>query len=112
MRRVKGFDNMKCPSCGFEYYYEDEGKFVCSACQFKWDGSEEEEFVLDANGNKLFNGDDVIIIKDLKVKGSSTPLKQGTKVTNIKIVDGDHNIDCRIPSFGNMSLKSEFVKKA
>jgi len=104
---------MKCPSCGFEYYYEEDGFFVCSACQYKWqETTEEEKFVLDANGNKLFDGDDVIVIKDLKVKGSSQPLKQGTKVTNIKIVDGDHNIDCRIQGFGNMSLKSEFLKKA
>lgn len=104
---------MKCPSCGFEYTYEEDGFLVCSACQFKFSADAvEEKYVLDANGNKLVDGDDVIVIKDLKVKGSSQPLKQGTKVTNIKIVDGDHNIDCRIPGFGNMSLKSEFVKKS
>lgn len=108
---------MNCPSCGFEYTYEEDGFHVCSACQFRWqdevknEQTEEENFVLDANGNKLYDGDDVIVIKDLKVKGSSQPLKQGTKVTNIRIVDGDHNIDCKIPGFGNMSLKSEFLKK-
>lgn len=105
---------MKCPSCKFEYYYEEADKFVCSACQYTWDMEdlEDKKFVFDVNGNKLFDGDDIIVIKDLKVKGSSQPLKQGTKVLNIKIVDGDHNIDCKIPGFGNMSLKSEFVKKA
>lgn len=103
---------MNCPSCGFEYTYEDNGLMVCSACQYSWKvEKEEEKFVLDANGNKLVDGDSVTIIKDLKVKGASQDLKQGTKVTNIKIVDGDHNIDCRIPGYGNMSLKSEFVKK-
>lgn len=103
---------MNCPSCGFEYTYEDGDYFVCSACQFKFKAEDLEEFVLDAHGNKLFNGDEAIIIKDLKVKGSSQTLKQGTKVTNILIVtNGDHNFDCRIAGFGNMSLKSEFVKK-
>ncbi|HHV33897.1 MAG TPA: alkylphosphonate utilization protein [Acholeplasma sp.] len=102
---------MKCPSCGFEYTYEEGDKLVCSACQFKWD-KHQEVYILDANGNKLVDGDSVIVIKDLKVKGSSTPLKQGTKVDNIKIQDGDHNISCRIDGFGAMDLKSEFVKKA
>lgn len=103
---------MKCPSCGFEYNYEENGKLICSACQFEWEKPSDELFVLDANGNKLVDGDSVIVIKDLKVKGSSQTLKQGTKVDNIKIVEGDHNITCRIPSFGRMDLKSEFVKKA
>lgn len=107
---------MNCPSCGFEYTYEENEFTVCSACQYRWNtkesDNEERAFVLDANGNKLVDGDSVIVIKDLKVKGSSTPLKQGTKVNGIRIVDGDHNLDCRIPGFGNMSLKSEFVKKA
>lgn len=101
---------MNCPSCNFEYTYMEDDFYVCSACGFKF--KEEENYILDANGNKLVDGDDVITIKDLKVKGSGQPLKQGTKVTNIKIVSGDHNIDCRIQGFGNMSLKSEFVKKA
>jgi len=103
---------MKCPSCGFEYFYEEDGFNVCSSCQFKWEESEDENFVLDAHGSKLYDGDSIIVIKDLKVKGASQTLKQGTKVNNIRIVDGDHNIDCKIPDFGNMSLKSEFVKKA
>jgi len=103
---------MNCPSCGFEYSYEEEDKMVCSACQFTWDKPSDELFALDANGNKIVDGDTVIVIKDLKVKGSSTDLKQGTKVTNIRIVEGDHNIVCRIPGFGGMDLKSEFVKKA
>lgn len=102
---------MNCPSCGFEYSYEEDNMLVCSACQFKWEKNP-EEFVMDANGNKLFEGDSVIVIKDLKVKGSSNVLKQGTKVDNIKLQDGDHNISCRITGFGNMDLKSEFVKKA
>ncbi|VEU80904.1 zinc ribbon domain-containing protein YjdM [Haploplasma axanthum] len=103
---------MDCPSCGFEYTYEEDNMIVCSACQYKWEKESDVKSVLDANGNKLYDGDSVIIIKDLKVKGSSDSLKQGTKVNSIRIVDGDHNIDCRIPGFGNMSLKSEFVKKA
>lgn len=105
---------MNCPSCNFEYTYEDGDYLVCSACGFRFlkEQGEEKNFILDSHGNKLFDGDDIIVIKDLKVKGASQTLKQGTKVTNIKIVDGDHNIDCRIPSFGKMSLKSEFVKKA
>ena len=102
---------MKCPSCGFEYFYEEDNMLVCSACQFKWENNP-EPFLLDTNGNKLFEGDSVIVIKDLKVKGSSNVLKQGTKVDNIRFQDGDHNISCRIAGFGNMDLKSEFVKKA
>ncbi|MDY0277438.1 MAG: zinc ribbon domain-containing protein YjdM [Acholeplasma sp.] len=103
---------MNCPSCGFEYTYEEDDKLVCSACQFKWDKSNDEVFALDSNGNKIVDGDSVIVIKDLKVKGSSETLKQGTKINNIKIVLGDHNVDCRITGFGNISLKSEFLKKA
>ncbi len=102
---------MNCPSCGFEYSYEDGDMLVCSACQYSWEKNP-EVFILDANNNKLIDGDSVIVIKDLKVAGASNPLKQGTKVDNIKIQDGDHNISCRIPGFGNMNLKSEFVKKA
>ena len=102
---------MECPSCGFEYSYEENEMMVCSACQFMWEKSSSEVIVLDSNGNKLANGDSVIIIKDLKVKGASNDLKQGTKVTNIRLVQGDHNIECKITGFGQMSLKSEFVKK-
>lgn len=103
---------MNCPSCDFEYTYEENGQLVCSACQYTWDQPSDEVFVLDSNGNKLVDGDAIIIIKDLKVKGATSDLKQGMKVTNIKIVEGDHNITCRIPGFGAMNLKSEFVKKA
>lgn len=102
---------MNCPSCGFEYTYLEDNMLVCSACQYKWEANV-ENFVLDANNNKLVDGDSVIIIKDLKVKGTSAPLKQGTKVDNIKIQEGDHNLSCRISGFGLMDLKSEFVKKA
>jgi|SRR5690554_5150266 len=106
---------MNCPSCGFEYTYEQEDMLVCSACQFKW-LKNQEQYIIDANGNKLFDGDSVIVLKDLKVRGSSNPIKQGTKVDNIKIQDpelnADHNISCRIDGFGRMDLKSEFVKKA
>ena len=103
---------MKCPSCEFEYPYEEDGMMVCPVCQFRFDPNENTNYVLDAYATKLYDGDDVIIIKDLPVKGSSNKLKQGTKVRSIRIVDGDHNIDCKIDGFGKMSLKSEFVKKA
>lgn len=105
---------MSCPSCGFEYSYEEDGLNVCSSCQFKWKEepkTPEAKVYKDAYGNVLEDGDTVMVIKNLKVKGSSDTLKQGTKVSNIKLVDSDHDIDCRIPGFGNMSLKSEFVKK-
>lgn len=103
---------MNCPSCGFEWNYEEDGYIICSSCQFKWKKEETKEKVYyDAYGNTLEDGDSVILIKDLKLKGSSEILKQGTKANNIKLVDSDHNIDCRIPGFGNISLKSEFVKK-
>lgn len=104
-----------CPKCSSEYTYEDGHMLVCPECANEWTESLEEEseedIIKDANGNLLKDGDSVTIIKDLKVKGSSTPLKMGTKVKNIKLVDGDHNIDCKIDGFGAMQLKSEFVKK-
>lgn len=105
-----------CPKCGSEYTYEDGNLFVCPECAHEWSQHEaaeaaEEQVVRDANGNILQDGDTVTIIKDLKVKGSSSSLKIGTKVKNIRLVDGDHNIDCKIEGFGAMSLKSEFVKK-
>lgn len=107
---------MICPSCGFEWNYEEDGFNVCSSCQFRWKSESEvskveEKEYRDAYGNVLQDGDSVMVIKNLKVKGSSEVLKQGTKVNNIRLVDADHDIDCRIPGFGNMSLKSEFVKK-
>ena len=107
---------MKCISCGFEYTYEENNLVVCAACQYSWDPNEVkqagEKTYQDAYSTPLQDGDTVIVIKDLKVKGSSSVVKQGTKVTNIKLVDSDHDIDCRIPGIGQMSLKTEFVKKA
>ncbi|MHA7965148.1 zinc ribbon domain-containing protein YjdM [Paenibacillus sp. CAU 1782] len=106
-----------CPSCQSQYTYEDGDLYVCPECAHEWSaqgGDEqgsEEEVVRDANGNVLQDGDSVSIVKDLKVKGSSSVLKIGTKVKNIRLVDGDHNIDCKIDGFGAMKLKSEFVKK-
>ncbi|MBM6619443.1 zinc ribbon domain-containing protein YjdM [Bacillus suaedaesalsae] len=105
----------KCPKCKYEYTYEDGNLLVCPECAHEWSateyGNEDESVVKDSNGNILQDGDTVTIIKDLKVKGSSSSLKIGTKVKNIRLVDGDHNIDCKIDGFGAMSLKSEFVKK-
>lgn len=90
-----------CPECGHEWSEQESA-----------DSGEENRVVKDANGNTLADGDTVTIVKDLKVKGSSSMLKIGTKVKNIRLVDGDHNIDCKIEGFGAMKLKSEFVKKA
>lgn len=107
-----------CPKCNSEYTYEDGSIFICPECGYEWNlevkakDSEDNKVVKDANGNILNDGDTVILIKDLKVKGSSSDLKKGTKVKNIRLVDGDHNIDCKIDGFGEMGLKSEFVKKA
>ncbi|MEH7112285.1 zinc ribbon domain-containing protein YjdM [Neobacillus niacini] len=104
-----------CPKCHSEYTYEDGSLLICPECGHEWSleaaATEEEKVIKDANGNVLNDGDSVTVIKDLKVKGSSSTLKQGTKVKNIRLVDGDHNIDCKIDGFGSMSLKSEYVKK-
>ncbi|WP_107841009.1 zinc ribbon domain-containing protein YjdM [Metasolibacillus meyeri] len=105
-----------CPKCNSEYTYEDGTMYVCPECAHEWsateEGSIEEGLVVrDANGNLLADGDTVTVIKDLKVKGSSSTLKIGTRVKNIRLVEGDHNIDCKIDGFGAMKLKSEFVKK-
>lgn len=108
----------KCPKCSSEYTYEDGSMFVCPECAHEWSkeavagATEEKRVVRDAYGNELKDGDSVTVIKDLKVKGASSALKVGTKVKNIRIVDGDHDIDCKIDGFGAMQLKSEFVKKA
>ncbi|MDN5709654.1 MAG: alkylphosphonate utilization protein [Planococcus sp. (in: firmicutes)] len=103
-----------CPKCGSQYTYEDAGMVVCPECAHEWNPVEQpqEEAVRDAVGNVLRDGDAVTVIKDLKVKGSSNTLKIGTKVKSIRLVDGDHNIDCKIDGFGAMQLKSQFVKKA
>ncbi|MCD4712019.1 MAG: alkylphosphonate utilization protein [Clostridiales bacterium] len=105
-----------CPKCHSEYTYEMDGILVCPDCGHEWSldlGSEgsEEKVVRDSNGNLLSDGDTITVIKDLKVKGSSSVLKMGTRVKNIRLVDGDHDIDCKIDGFGAMKLKSEFVKK-
>lgn len=110
-------DLPNCPECNSEYTYEDRGLYICPECSYEWSNesetgnSEDHKVIKDANGNVLSDGDTVTIIKDLKVKGSSSVLKMGTKVKNIRLVDGDHDIDCKIDGFGPMNLKSEFVKK-
>lgn len=107
----------KCPQCGSEYTYEDGAMYVCPECAHEWsteapvESAEEKKVVRDAYGTVLADGDMVTVIKDLKLKGSSTVVKVGTKVRNIRLVDGDHDIDCKIDGIGAMSLKSEFVKK-
>jgi len=106
-----------CPQCNSEYTYEDGTMLVCPECAHEWskdavDGGDDEPIIKDANGNVLQDGDTVSVIKDLKVKGSSSVVKVGTKVKNIRLVDGDHDIDCKVPGIGAMQLKSEFVKKA
>jgi protein PhnA len=107
-----------CPQCSSEYTYKDREIYVCPECAHEWkigEVSADEDnatVVKDANGNRLNNGDTITVIKDLKVKGSSSIVKVGTKVKNIKLVDGDHDIDCKINGIGAMKLKSAFVKKA
>ncbi len=111
-------DTIHCPKCNSEFTYPDQDHLVCSQCFNEWVPSEEAMEtesglkILDANGNELKDGDSVIVIKDLPVKGAPKPLKAGTKVKNIRLTDGDHNISCKIDGFGAMNLKSEFVKKA
>ena len=106
---------MECIKCHEPYAYLDGNMYICPMCGHEWNESEtvEDNSIKDANGNILNDGDTVIVIKDLKVKGASAPLKQGTKVKNIRLnYDSDHNIDCKIDGFGAMQLKSEFVKKS
>ena len=115
------FNLPNCPKCNSEYTYEDGNFFVCPECGHEWtleskndkngDTGEDDKIVKDSNGNILNDGDSVTVIKDLKVKGSSSVIKMGTKVKKIRLVDGDHDIDCKIDGFGAMKLKSEFVKK-
>lgn len=111
-----------CPKCGSAYTYDDGHSLVCPECAHEWrplaggdestEAAAEVRVVRDANGNELADGDSVTVIKDLKVKGSSSVVKVGTKVRNIRLVDGDHDIECRIEGIGPMKLKSEFVRKA
>jgi protein PhnA len=110
-------DLPSCPKCSSEYTYEDGNMYVCPECAYEWSmdgadaGAEDAAVIKDSNGNILQDGDTVSVIKDLKVKGSSLVVKVGTKVKNIRLVDGDHDIDCKIDGIGAMQLKSEFVKK-
>ena len=107
-----------CPQCHSALTYEDAPNYICPECSHEWpiqqtaDSGETSNEIRDAYGNALKDGDSVSVIKDLKVKGSSLVVKVGTKVKNIKLIDGDHNIDCKIDGIGAMQLKSEFVKKA
>lgn len=103
-----------CPQCDSVYTYADRNLLVCPECAHEWIAGEkiaEDNTIVDANGNALADGDTVSVIKDLKIKGSSQVVKVGTKVKNIRLVDGDHDIDCKITGIGAMKLKSEFVKK-
>jgi protein PhnA len=108
----------QCPKCNSEFTYEDGGQFVCPECAHEWSAQgaaaaadEGAKVYRDSAGNVLQDGDTVSVIKDLKLKGSGGVVKMGTKVKNIRLVDSDHDIDCKIDGFGAMSLKSEFVKK-
>jgi len=111
-------DLPNCPQCNSEYTYEDGNMYVCPECAHEWSKDAAEEagedavVIKDSVGNILQDGDTVTVIKDLKVKGSSSVVKVGTRVKNIRLVDGDHDIDCKIDGIGAMKLKSEFVKKA
>ncbi len=105
-----------CPQCNSSFAYPMDALLICPECGHEWNPKEEviREGLLikDANGNLLENGDTVIVLKNLPVKGAPKPVKAGTKVKNIRLVEGDHNLDCKIDGFGAMALKSEFVKKA
>lgn len=112
----------KCPKCSSEHTYEDGALLICPECAHEWSAAaaasqsddDGPHVIKDANGNVLADGDSVTVIKDLKIKGSSTVVKVGTKVRNIRLVDGSggHDIDCKIDGIGAMGLKSEFVRKA
>ncbi len=106
-------DLPSCPQCQSEYVYEDGSLLICPECghEFSHEAQEADKIWKDANGTVLQDGDTVTVIKDLKIKGSSSVVKVGTKVKNIRLVDGDHDIDCKIPGVGAMGLKTEFVKK-
>lgn len=107
-----------CPKCASEYTYEDGALLICPECAHEWSpneaagGDEDALVVRDANGNLLADGDNATVAKDLKIKGTSSVIKVGTKVKIIRLVDGDHDLDCKVDGHGPMMLKSEFVKKA
>lgn len=105
-----------CPKCQSQYAYAMDALLVCPECAHEWNPNDSQEapglVVKDANGNLLQDGDAVVVLKNLPVKGAPKPVKVGTKVKNIRLVEGNHNIDCKIDGFGSMGLKSEFVKKA
>lgn len=108
-------ETVHCPVCNSKFTYQQDDLMVCSQCFHEWDPAEvgSENRIFDSNGNELFIGDSVVVIKDLPVKGAPKPVKAGTKVKNIRLrPDSDHNIDCKIDGFGSMALKSEFVRKA
>lgn len=111
-------NTIHCPNCNSDLTYPNQNRMVCTQCFHEWDPEvvssevENADKVIDANGNELQNGDTVIVVKDLPVKGAPKPLKAGTKVKNIRLTDGDHNISCKIDGYGAMALKSIYVKKA
>ena len=108
----------QCPKCSSEYTYQDGNIYICPECANEWvkdavmESIDQKRIVRDAHGNLLQDGDTVTVIKGLKIKGSSSVVKVGTKVKNIRLIEGDHDIDCKIDGIGAMQLKSEFVKKA
>ena len=106
----------KCPQCSSEFTYEDGDNYVCPECAHEWPkvaaaAAEDVKVIRDAVGNVLQDGDTVTVVKDLKVKGSSSVVKVGTKVKNIRLVDGDHDIDCKLDGFGQLGLKGECGEK-
>ena len=107
-----------CPKCNSEYTYEDGAQLICPECAHEWSANgvaeeaSDEKVYKDSAGTVLTDGDTITVIKDLKIKGTSLVVKVGTKVKNIRLVDGDHDIDCKIDGIGQMGLKSQFVKKA
>ena len=112
-------EEINCPECSCPYVYPMDALMICPECAHEWNpdlvearDDNNEPQVRDAHGNVLVNGDTVTVVKSLPVKGAPKPIKIGTKVSNITLVEGDHNISCKVPGFGPMMLKSEFVKKA
>lgn len=109
-------DQHPCPLCQCDYTYQDGSQWICPECAHEWvpdeiAASDEEKVFKDAHGNILQDGDTVMLTQNLKVKGTSSTIKTGTKVKNIRLVDGDHDIDCKVDGIGPMKLKTQFVKK-